>query len=134
MLRLSRPRIAGRLGRGSYRGCTDDALCAALAPVLSDSTITYGSSSAALNFWPSKVNGAVRTSLTVPWVAPWDVFHSTLSPFEGDSALAIPRVWGRGGYRRHMLDSVYLGILIAAFLAIGVMSLFILFKLFAGQE
>ena len=40
----------------------------------------------------------------------------------------------RGHYRRVMLESVYLVVLIAAFLAIGAMSLFILYKLFAGQE
>ena len=39
-----------------------------------------------------------------------------------------------GDYRRIMLESVYLVVLIAAFLAIGAMSLFILYKLFAGQE
>ena len=33
-----------------------------------------------------------------------------------------------------MLEAVYLVVLIGAFLAIGVMSVFILFKLFAGQE
>ena len=33
-----------------------------------------------------------------------------------------------------MLEGVYLVILIAAFLVIGVMSLFIVFKLFAGQD
>jgi hypothetical protein len=41
---------------------------------------------------------------------------------------------GAGDYRQIMLESVYLVVLIAAFLAIGAMSLFILFKLFAGQE
>jgi hypothetical protein len=41
---------------------------------------------------------------------------------------------GRGDYRRIVLESVYLVVLIAAFLAIGAMSLFILYKLFAGQE
>jgi hypothetical protein len=33
-----------------------------------------------------------------------------------------------------MLEAVYLVILIGAFVVIGVVSLFILFKLFAGQE
>ena len=33
-----------------------------------------------------------------------------------------------------MLEAVYLVILIGAFLVIGMMSIFILFKLFAGQE
>lgn len=39
-----------------------------------------------------------------------------------------------GDYRRVMLESVYLVVLIAAFLAIGAMSIVILYKLFAGQE
>jgi len=33
-----------------------------------------------------------------------------------------------------MLESAYLVLLIAAFLAIGIASLFIVYKLFAGQE
>jgi hypothetical protein len=33
-----------------------------------------------------------------------------------------------------MLESVYLVVLVAAFLAIGAMSLLVLYKLFAGQE
>ena len=41
---------------------------------------------------------------------------------------------GPDDYRRNMLESVYLVVLIAAFLAIGAMSVFILYKLFAGQE
>ena len=40
----------------------------------------------------------------------------------------------RGRYRRRMLESVYLALLIFAFVAIGAMGLFILYKLFAGQE
>jgi hypothetical protein len=47
---------------------------------------------------------------------------------------SLGRAADGGGYRRRMLESVYLVVLVAAFLAIGAMSLFILYKLFAGQE
>jgi hypothetical protein len=58
----------------------DDSLWAAFAPVLSDWTIQYGSSSLALNFCPSNVNSDVRFSIAFPCVVPCEVFHETLLP------------------------------------------------------
>lgn len=45
-----------------------------------------------------------------------------------------PNPAGLGGIVGAMLEAVYLVILIGAFVVIGAMSMFILFKLFAGQD
>ena len=52
--------------RGIQPAVRLDSLWAAFAPVFSDWTIQYGSSSLALNFWPSKVNSEVRFSTALP--------------------------------------------------------------------
>jgi hypothetical protein len=59
---------------------SEDSLCAALAPDLSDSRIQYGSSGDALNFCPAWLKGAVFLSNVRPWVVPCEVFQVTWSP------------------------------------------------------
>ena len=49
---------------------SEDSLWAALAPDFSDSTTQKGSSSDALNFWPSRVNSLVFFSTVFPVVLP----------------------------------------------------------------
>ena len=52
-----------------------DSLCAARAPVLSDSTIQYGSSSVGLKSCLAKVKALVFFSTAFPVVSPWEVFQ-----------------------------------------------------------
>ena len=72
----------GLAGARRQRARSDDSLWAARAPLFSDSTIQYGSSSVGTKVCPSCSNRDVLRSTARPVVRPWDVFHDTRSPRE----------------------------------------------------
>ncbi len=100
-------------------------LCAARAPDLSDCTSQYGSSSLALNFCPSKLNGLTRFSTARPEVRPCGVFQDTRLPLliamtarVGSSGTPLSAKGARA--IRAAISSRWLPLLLAALAAIAI--------------